>query len=306
MTTHHPHAKPQASKAPQTGGMGFAPMGMYTGPKVSAQVQSITRAEAQRLLDNMGTNRARRETRVAEIAGAMQAGRFDSLNGETVIVDERGRLIDGQHRLAAFLLTGAASMQFLVVTGVAAESWDTIDQGALRTHGDIFRMHGESNANVLAAAARWQWLYIHDYPAGIATRSNAGIDRRTLLETLNEYPGLRDAAVETNTIYSHAGRAMIHSVATFVRFNTWRISAPNSDRFFQCLETGDGDLSTKTVRAFRDKLLARRSRSQRLLAPDILVMAARVWNAYRKGQALAKLFVGRDLAAPYANAPRFQ
>ena len=303
MPQHHTQ-KIAKKKQPPAGA--YAAMGLFadTG-KVLAQVKTITRAEAQRLLDNMGTNRARRETRVMEIAAAMEGDRFNSLNGETIILDERGRLIDGQHRLAAFLLTGQASMQFLVATGVAAESWDTIDQGALRTHGDIFRMHGEANANVLAAAARWQWIYINDYPAGVATRSNARIDRSTLLATLNEFPGLRDAAKELNGQYARAARMMINSVGVFVRFNTLRISAAHSDRFFQVLETGEGDGATKAVRAFRDKLLARRVRQSRLIGPDILVMSARVWNAFRKGHSLTKLYVGRDLAEPYANAPRF-
>lgn len=97
-------------------------------PNVAAEVMTITPALAQRWLDATPGNRRERAKRVEQWARDMRAGRW-RLNGEAIILDRDGRLLDGHHRCRAIVLSGVA-VQCLVVQNVDRESAAyTIDTG---------------------------------------------------------------------------------------------------------------------------------------------------------------------------------
>lgn len=65
-------------------------------------------------------------------ANDMKEGRWRADNGETIKIDEKGRLIDGQHRLSA-VIEANIPIKFLVVRGVDNNTMPTIDVGLKRT-----------------------------------------------------------------------------------------------------------------------------------------------------------------------------
>lgn len=86
------------------------------------------------------TNTLNREVRpgyVKGIAQAMKRGEW-VLNHQPIALNG-SKLLDGQHRLMAFLASGLPKIQMMVAYDVPTDTFDTIDIGAKRSHADIFR-----------------------------------------------------------------------------------------------------------------------------------------------------------------------
>ena len=89
---------------------------------MKTEVMTITPAMAEKWL--AGTtfkNRNVSITAVNRYANDIQNGQW-MLNGESIIIDDNGNVIDGQHRLRAILKSGA-SIQSVVVRGIDAATF---------------------------------------------------------------------------------------------------------------------------------------------------------------------------------------
>ena len=93
----------------------------------TAHAPEITPARARELLEGGHRNRPVSHRRVRTIAQAMTGGKY-VLNGETIVLDVSGRLLDGRHRLLACVLANLPIASF-VVEGIAAAVFPSLDQG---------------------------------------------------------------------------------------------------------------------------------------------------------------------------------
>lgn len=275
------------------------PMGLQ------ARIERLTPEMAQHLLQNMVLNRPLKHARVAMFTNAMKNGVFDALNGETLIINENGRLEDGQHRLTAFIESELASMDFFVVRGVKEGSGTTVDQGTPRGPGDVAAMLGYANGKTLMAACRWLWIYDNAYPEGLASRSHTMVPTQTLINFLKVHDELATTMEEVRSSYMPVAKLMTASVAIFTRVVTERLSVDQSKAFFEALKTGETTPDTRQVRGLRDKLLGRFSKTGRLNGAEVIVLTARVWNAMRENRDLQKLFVTKE-HGDFSTAPRFR
>lgn len=117
----------------------------------------MTPKDAERLLKRNHTeNRKLRERHVAELCAAMDAGDFNSEDGQTIVVGADRVLYDGQHRLAAQVRANVP-MKWLVVTIDDGETaFKTIDSGLKRGVADFFTK--EKNATLFATAALFAYI----------------------------------------------------------------------------------------------------------------------------------------------------
>lgn len=90
---------------------------------VKVVVTTITPESAQRLLRENSHNRPLNTKRVRRLATIIKEGRW-RLNGDTVKVDKKSRLLDGQHRLHA-VIQSDRPIQTLLVTGLDPSVFDT-------------------------------------------------------------------------------------------------------------------------------------------------------------------------------------
>jgi len=111
--------------------------------------------QATEWLENAAVNRATRSGKIDQYARDMLAGRWFS---SVLRFDESGRLVDGQHRLWAVVMSGS-SQAFYVERGLPSAAVSTIDSGIGRTVGDILAIRGEPNAITLASTIRYaRWF----------------------------------------------------------------------------------------------------------------------------------------------------
>lgn len=97
-------------------------------------------------------NRGLKKHQRAFLQRQIDGGKF-VYNGETIIVGDNNQILNGQHRLAACVAAGK-SIEVLIVFGVPAEAFVTVDQGARRGGADVLAIEGHKNCNNLAATLR--------------------------------------------------------------------------------------------------------------------------------------------------------
>jgi hypothetical protein len=124
---------------------------------ISVYLVQITPEVATTLLQRKNTNRTIRLTQLRRLKRAIDKHRWQ-INGETIIFDHQGRLVEGQHRLQA-VIDLQQTIWTLVVHGIDFERFKTMGQGAKRTAGDILGIQGVKNATNIAAALRWVYRY---------------------------------------------------------------------------------------------------------------------------------------------------
>lgn len=163
---------------------------------ITSQVETITPAIAKSLLENHNEgNRNLREQKVIFYAAQMLRGEW-SLNGESIIIDNTGRVIDGQHRLAAIVKSGV-TLQVVVVRGVSPDGFTTIDTGLNRTTADVFQMSNICDASYAASVVRKYYLMTTTNTTVISSSSSAwhggrggrnGISNARMVEIYNQHP----------------------------------------------------------------------------------------------------------------------
>jgi len=118
----------------------------------TCKIETITPETAQKWLDgNTGNIRRKDNKRVTNYSNELLSGNWD-VNGETIKFNQQGALLDGQHRLAACVMSGVTFQSF-VVRGLVSDAAH-IDRGRPRTIAQWIAHGGVKNAPVIASAAR--------------------------------------------------------------------------------------------------------------------------------------------------------
>lgn len=106
----------------------------YDGTGTKTERILITPDMAKVMMNANIDNRPRSAARVATIAARMKAGLW-TFTHQGIGIRADGRILDGQHRLAAIISSGVAT-PFNVTTGLG-DVFDDIDKGGTRTASDL-------------------------------------------------------------------------------------------------------------------------------------------------------------------------
>ncbi len=211
--------------------------------KISAEVEILTMDQIDELLESKIQMRSLLRSVVGRYVESLNAGTFDGLNGETIKIDKKNRLIDGQHRLEAIRKFGKP-VKLLVVRGLEPEAFDTIDTGKSRTISDVFGAHGIANANATARASKL--LLVWDQEKDEIIKSKAfnfqlfrKLDHHRIFEFYLKNKQLIDLYIgfnvaSKNKAISKFGKGLL----TFCSIVLSRIDQDKAYIFFETLRTG--------------------------------------------------------------------
>lgn len=157
---------------------------------VRGQVMDVTPMMAKRWFDDRHTNRPVKRAQVEAFQRAMKGGEW-RLNGQPILISQAGRLLDGQHRMAAVVGSGE-TVRFLVVTGVPEQAMVTIDRGVKRSFADVLGIEGYKSGRGLSAAI------------GFAMRLQAGTVHSSTLKW--SYEQMKEWFLENRTIHDSVSR----------------------------------------------------------------------------------------------------
>jgi len=118
-------------------------------------IVNVTPEMAAEILENNPINRRVMKSKVSGYVQQMKNGDWKT-NGETIIMDNHGALLNGQHRLHAVMVSGV-SVEMMFIHGIKRDAFDTIDSGQARTPTDVLSINAEwsrKDASSATAAAR--------------------------------------------------------------------------------------------------------------------------------------------------------
>lgn len=255
--------------------------------RLYAVVEDITPEIAREYLALNEENRALKKSFVNKLTGAILRGEW-IFNGESIKFDASGKLIDGQHRLAA-VVAAEETVPMLVVRNAPAGSQDTVDTGTRRTLSDALRIRSEKNNSVLAAAIAWMHRIQNSKTASVmAGQSYPTIQQGLAL--LAENPGLRESKSTAYALYHNL--RVPQGLGQALHYVLSSLDAQDADVFFDYLITGvgleEGD-PILTLRRSLTRIMQQAARSRGVGQAYMAAIIIRAWNAYRDGRPLARL-----------------
>lgn len=122
-------------------------------------VKTVTPEQAAKWLDPAvnKTNRDVRHSHVSFLADEIRSGRW-KVTHQGIAFSVTGRLLDGQHRLAAIVMSGK-SVQMFVATGLEEEAFRAIDCGMKRANYDRIHLVNNQTQNKLLCQSIRIFLY---------------------------------------------------------------------------------------------------------------------------------------------------
>jgi hypothetical protein len=129
---------------------------------MKAKQTTLTPALAQALLNKNPNNRSLSIARAKVLAASIARGEWMA-NGESIIVDADGNLLDGQHRCLAVILADQP-ISTLLVEGVDSAAFATIDLGKQRSSSDLLAISGEAQSHDLSSAITTLDMILNDRP----------------------------------------------------------------------------------------------------------------------------------------------
>ena len=238
-----------------------------------AQVVLIRPEMADAMLANPMHNRPINKSRIRTMIGDLRAGNWQ-LNGEPIICDDQGRVLDGQHRLHAVRESGVA-LRTLLVLGVAPTTMTSIDQGAPRSLADTVTVGGLRQGREVAATGRWIWRLEHDSMRRVAT----DLRNPDLAAFLKTHAGL-PAALS----WGASLRGLLpSSLASALFYACGAKDAPLAKTMFTKLSKGANLSQADLGFQLREKWLRDRTRLTHLGMVSRAASLVLAWNAARQG-----------------------
>lgn len=260
--------------------------------KVTVKEVNITKEYADELLSNLpdGQSRRLRMGHVKKLARIMEQGEWQDMNGDTIVIDSDGFLIDGNHRLKAVILSKSCIVT-LLVTGVTPKAFFSIDQqGKPRGTADILRIEGHTNCAVKAAATKC--LYI--YKCGL-TPPKANSNQTPTVKQVAKLHNLNADAMELSAKCGIKAKKIIAAgLGTFLHFIFAEKNRSKADIFFTRLASGANICPGSPIQFLRDRLIFDKSSTKKLYPTEKLALAIIAWNHWKTEKPMVNLRWRKD------------
>lgn len=250
----------------------------------TADWELITPQTAGDWLTRNNRNRRMSDGAVKRLAGDIVSGNWVE-NGESVIFDWSGNLLNGQHRLAAIIVANKPVM-CLVVRGIDPAAFDTIDSGRPRRMSDVLYIEGEQNSTQLASAlqALYRWENNGNFSAPVAAQQAT---RTQLAKLLEKHPNIRDSIIDGQRLRRRLPNAY-SSVMTVLHYVLSGLDGDLADDFFEKLYSGADLGSDDPIYRLRERLILAKGNAK-ISANEVGAITIKAWNAKRAGKKVNQL-----------------
>lgn len=251
------------------------------------QTISVTPTIAGQWLKWNTGNRNPKDNHVNALASRMEKGEW-MLNGQAIIFDNTGQLLDGQHRLLAVVKFGEPVL-FDVRFGVDPESFRVIDDGMKRTAGDVMDINGVPYPKTAAAAVK---RIINYYKGMTDTRGNtwSNPSNNEQLDFYNSNPIIADCVEHGLRWYHISDRLVSASDFSAYYFLMRKKNEHKAHEFLQGLADGVGLQVKSPVYQLRKRLVAyRMDKNVRVKASIKLALISKAWNLFLRDEEVGKL-----------------
>lgn len=179
---------------------------VLTNTGIHTAVELIGPERARQMLLKLNNPRPLSQATVDNYVDVMRRKDW-AFNGDPIRFNEDGALIDGQHRLQAIIKSGVAQ-KMLVIHGLGDDTFETIDVGKKRSHGDLLAICGHTDGVMLGAMARG--LIIYESGVYWASEAARKLDYhptgKQILKYVSDNPDVAENAKLIRNKYSYAVR----------------------------------------------------------------------------------------------------
>jgi hypothetical protein len=259
---------------------------MIKNPPTDTVTISVTPQMADEMLGYNDRNRPQSPNTVRHYARQMKEGKW-VYTRQPIIFSAEGRLIDGQHRLAACLESGVA-FNVDVAFGAPDEAFSFIDIGKKRQAADIFAINGVARYSTVAAATGWVAQYFEQGDIG-RNPGNHGRTPDELYQVFLKHPNIQESVPFGHRVYD-AGLAAPAPMAA-MHYICSRKSRRDADQFFTVLADGIGfrdkkDPIFKLHKTLQDNRA--KPKDDRLSPRRIAAYTIKAWNAWRRNDTVSQ------------------
>lgn len=253
---------------------------------ITTRLQTFDPETATEYLTKNTNNRTLKQSRITAMAREMARGGWQA-NGSTIVVSDTGKILDGQHRLYAVVKSGA-TIESIVVEGVAESAMPTLDSGSSRSFADVLKLRGEVQCNDLSSATRsvvqWQSGIRHAIGHGGGSKWT----NNELLDALDENPWIRDELSHLKRVTRAVPIPMSTVAALWWEF--YGIDPDDCRAFFGELSDGIDRAMSQPLFVLASTLLDAQARSRvNLTHAYKAAITIKAWNAYRDGREVGLL-----------------
>jgi hypothetical protein len=255
-------------------------LGYEKGNKISAEIKEITPGLAAAMLEKNKNNRPLKSKTIDRLSTAITRGEW-KINGETIVFDTEGFLMDGQHRLNAIIKAGR-SVHAIIIYGIRNDGFDTIDTGRIRSSGDVLAIKGETHVNSLGATLKHVYQYYNfKNIAGCAEMAPTHVQ---LEKELENHPCVRDSVLLASK--GLGSGFPITSAVSFAHYVFARLNLMEANVFMDKLIYGLDLHGGEPVVPLRNRLM---SRNERLTAREKIALMIKAWNHTRRGRSVKQV-----------------
>ena len=204
-------------------------------------------------------------------------------NGESIKFDNKGNLIDGQHRLKACVETGVSFVSVVVRDIIKTAN---IDRGKNRTVAQLLAFRGEINANQLSASL----YHLYAYRKTNKFYKNAGRgapSANQIIQLLEDNPKLSDSITKIR----HAAKLFANFTLLVALHYVFaeKTTTEKADAFFEPLIKGTNLTEIDARTYLRNRLIIDKTSKARLLTIEVAALVIKAWNAFIEERAVKVL-----------------
>ncbi|MDG1949854.1 MAG: hypothetical protein P8J32_03480, partial [bacterium] len=229
------------------------------------------------------------------LANQMRDGKW-KFNGDTIVFDENGNLLDGQHRLEAVVLS-KREVETNVTFGIDRETFHTIDTGKVRNSADVLSTQGYKNSLVIAAAAK----LVMSLESGVKGVASGGLkstkfDNLDVLNFIKTRADFADVVNEAHKIWqSMPSRFVSGRIFCAMYYMFYKKHTSQARTFMKSVALGIGIESDSSAYHLRNRLIKMHGdKLNRYTVFNKTAIIAKAWNFARKNEKIGRLNFRRD------------
>lgn len=253
--------------------------------EIRTEIKNITPKIAKEMLKKNYNNRPYRANRAKALANEMLAGNW-LFDAQPIRFDGYQRLLDGQHRLNAVILS-AKPQDFLIVTGVNDEAFKVMDTGSVRSLADALHINGEKNSANLSSSIKLVTKFEGDefkYDGKSVRKTTS-----TLLAWLEKNPDFRQTVERAQQIYHSSEQFVPVTMISALLYVLSKKNVSQAEEFVNRLCNGLGLKEKEPVLAARRALIKDKMDLSKLPMKNKLALTIKAWNKQRKNVPLSKV-----------------
>jgi len=251
--------------------------GLIAMPPEGSITFTVTPELARIMLQRNNGNRPLSMNTAQKYGAEMKRGEWRNTR-TPIIFSESGKMLDGQHRATACVLSDTP-FQVDLAFGAPDDAFAYIDIGKKRTAADIFAINGVKDYTTIAAAMVW----IDKYILGRMSGQGTGKTVADLFELYQKHSGVSQSVpygmkFKKSAIASPSMMTALHYICSTK-------SRRDADAFFTIAGDGFGaDSKFDPALVLRNKLIERNSNYERMHRTVASGLTLTAWNLSRMGR----------------------